>query len=135
MNVLLELQERARRKNARIVLPEAGDERVVRAAARLADEGLVQPVLVRARGMGSVPSSVEVVDPGRDPRADSFAEALHERRKAKGMTPAEARERMLDPLMFGAAPWPAVTSPVAWQARGRPPTSCVPPRSSACRRA
>ena len=27
MNVLLELQERARRKNARIVLPEAGDER------------------------------------------------------------------------------------------------------------
>ena len=29
MNVLLELQERARRKNARIVLPEAGDERVV----------------------------------------------------------------------------------------------------------
>ena len=70
MDVLLELHERARRKNARIVLPEAGDERVVRAAARLADEGLVQPVLVRARGMGSVPSSVEVVDPGRDPRAE-----------------------------------------------------------------
>lgn len=103
MDVLLELQERARRKAARIVLPEAGDERVVRAATRLASEGLVQPVLVRAKGMGSVPSSVEVVDPARDPRLDAFAASLHERRKAKGMTPDQARERMLDPLMFGAA--------------------------------
>ncbi|MEM9381520.1 MAG: phosphate acetyltransferase [Planctomycetota bacterium] len=103
MDVLLELRERARRSGARVCLPEASDERVVRAATQLASEGLVQPVLVASRGMGSVPSGVEVVDPERDVRADAFAEALHERRRAKGMTPDEARERLRDPLTFGAA--------------------------------
>lgn len=103
MDVLLEIHERARRSGARVVLPEAGDERVVRAATRLAQEGIVQPVLVRARGMGAVPSSVEVVDPERDPRRDAFAAALFERRRAKGMTEAEAHQRMADPLTFGAA--------------------------------
>ncbi|MEM9802565.1 MAG: phosphate acetyltransferase, partial [Planctomycetota bacterium] len=88
---------------ARIVLPEANDERVVRAATRLASEELVRPVLVAAKGLGSIPSSIEVVDPERDDRAESFAAALHERRRAKGMTIEEARERMRDPLTFGAA--------------------------------
>lgn len=103
MDLLLELRERARRSGARVVLPEATDERVVQAATRIAAEGLLQPVLVASRGMGNVPGNVEVVDPLRDGRADAFAEALHDRRKAKGMTEDEARERMRDPLMFGAA--------------------------------
>ncbi|MEM8712467.1 MAG: phosphate acyltransferase, partial [Planctomycetota bacterium] len=54
MNVLSEIRERARRKNARIVLPEAADERVLRAATILKSEGLVQPVLVAARGMDPI---------------------------------------------------------------------------------
>ena len=103
MDLLLELRERARRSGARVVLPEATDERVVQAATRIAAEGLLQPVLVASRGMGNVPGNVEVVDPLRDGRADAFAEALHDRRKAKGMTEDQARERMRDPLMFGAA--------------------------------
>ncbi len=103
MDLLLELRERARRSNARVVLPEASDERVVQAATQLAGEGLVQPVLVASRGMGNVPSGVEVIDPLRDSRAEGFAAALHERRKAKGMTPEQAAERMRDPLTFGAA--------------------------------
>ncbi|MEL6906973.1 MAG: phosphate acyltransferase, partial [Planctomycetota bacterium] len=104
--VLDELRERARRSRARVVLPEAGDERVVRAATRLASEGLVDPILVAPPrgGLGSLPSGIEVVDPRRDARTEAFAEALHERRKAKGMTPDEARSRMeSEPLLFGAA--------------------------------
>ena len=103
MNVLAEIHERARRSGARIVLPETGDERVVRAATRLASEGLVTPVLVAARGMGNIPSGVEVVDPTRDERAEGFAEHLFERHRSKGMTIEEARERVRDPLMFGAS--------------------------------
>ncbi len=103
MSVLDEIKERARRSGARIVLPEAGDERVVRAATRLHGEGLVRPVLIRAKGMGTVPSGVEVIDPSRDERLGPFAAALHERRKAKGMTLDQAKERMLNPLFFGAA--------------------------------
>jgi len=103
MDLILELHEKARRKNSTIVLPEASDERVVQAAARLASEGLVRPVLVEARGMTDPPSGVETVRPSSDPRLESFAEALFQRRKAKGMTIEDARERMLDPLWFGAA--------------------------------
>jgi phosphate acetyltransferase len=103
MDLILELHEKARRRGKRVVLPEAADERVVQAAGRLASEGLVQPVLVEARGMAAVPPGVETVRPASDPRLEGFAVALQERRKAKGMTLEEARERLLDPLWFGAA--------------------------------
>lgn len=104
MDVLAEIRERARRKNARIVLPEASDERVLRAATILKSEGLVQPVLVAERGMASAPPGVEVIDPERDPRTkDAFAKHLVERRKKKGLTLEAAQDQMRGSLFFGAA--------------------------------
>jgi len=103
MDVRLELREKARRLRPRVVLPEAQDDRVLQAAATLASEGLVQPVLVEARGMGSVPPGVETVRPSSDARLDGFAAALAERRAHKGMTPEKARALLQDPVWFGAA--------------------------------
>ena len=102
MDVLFELHERARRLDRRIVLPEAGDPRVVQAAGKLAAEGLCRPVLVKAPGLGDVPAGVEVVDPATDPRRATFAAALHEKRAAKGMTADRAAEAVQDPLLYGA---------------------------------
>ena len=99
MDVLLELREKARRAARRIAFPETQDPRVIQAAARLAGEGLCVPVLVESRAMGSVPTGCEVVAPD-DSRVEHFAGLLHERRKHRGMTPEEARERVLDPLLF-----------------------------------
>ena len=45
MDPLEKLFERARRRPRRIVLPEAGDERIREAARRLKDEGLAEPLL------------------------------------------------------------------------------------------
>ncbi len=70
---MLELHEKARRLNKRIVLPEAGDPRVQQAANRLAQEGLCQPVLLAAPGLGDVVSGVEVITPARDNRKAVFA--------------------------------------------------------------
>lgn len=103
MDILLELHEKARRLNRRIVLPEAQDPRVQQAAMRLSQEGLCQPVLIDAPGLGDVGPDVEVVVPGRDPRFETFAEHLFERRKARGMTIESARERLEDRLVFGAS--------------------------------
>ena len=100
MDVLLELRERARRLDRRIVLPESQDPRIVQAAGRLASERLARPVLLRSRGMGAAPDGVEVLDPASDPRAERFAAELFELRKHRGMTPEEARRRALDPLYF-----------------------------------
>ncbi len=103
MNLVLELREKARRLERRIVFPESQDPRVLQAAARLASEGLVRPVLIETPGLSSTPPGVELVRPSRDPRAEAFATALYERRKAKGTTIEDARERMRSPLFFAAA--------------------------------
>ena len=103
MNLLLELHEKARRLQRRIVLPESQDARVVQAATTLAARGLCRPVLIEAKGMAAVPAGVEVVRPARDARRERFAANLHERRKHRGLTLEEARARILEPLMFAGA--------------------------------
>ena len=103
MDILLELHEKARRLQRRIVLPEAQDPRIQQAAARLAQEGLCHPVLIDAPGLGDMGPGIEVVVPSRDPRRGAFAERLFERRKARGMTLESATERLQDPLVFGAS--------------------------------
>jgi phosphate acetyltransferase len=102
MNVLLEVQEKARRLQRRIVLPESQDPRVRQAAALLASKKLCVPVLCDAGRAGTPPPGVEVVSIARDARAARFAEELFELRKSKGMTMEEARERARDPIVFGA---------------------------------
>ncbi len=102
MNLILELHEKSRRLQKRIVLPETQDPRVRQAATRLASERLCTPVLVDAGKMGAAPPGIEVVSPQRDPRTPRFAEELFELRKNKGMTAEEAKKRVLEPLTFGA---------------------------------
>ncbi len=100
MDILFEVRERSRRLQKRICFPETQDGRVTQAAAALSAEGLCQPVLVETPGMQSVPNGVEFVRPSNDPRHDSLAELLHERRKHRGMTPELAREKAKDPLIY-----------------------------------
>jgi len=103
MNVLLEIHEKSRRANRRVVLPETQDPRVIQAAARLVAQGLCTPVLIDGGKMASAaPPNVDVVNPRKDPRTKHFAAELHEKRKSKGMTHEEATQRALDPLVFAA---------------------------------
>lgn len=102
MDLVLELQERARRLRRRVVLPESQDERVRQAAAALRASGVCEPVLIDGGRMGSAPSGVEVIRPERDPRITRFAEELFELRKHKGMSAEEAKQRARDPLTFAA---------------------------------
>ena len=103
MDVLLELREKARRSTKRICLPESQDPRFLQAAAALASEGLVTPVVLRSTGMGSVAPGVEVLSIEDPDRLDRFAAALHERRKHRGLSLEDARERVRDPLMFAGS--------------------------------
>ncbi len=102
MDVSQEIFAKARGKKRRIVLPEAHDPRVREAAGELASQGLVTPVLLDAGKLGTPPAGVEAVRISDDSRLERFAETLYEKRKAKGMTLEDARERVLDPLMFGS---------------------------------
>jgi phosphate acetyltransferase len=102
MDLALETREKARRIGCRIVLPEAGDPRVRQAAASLAAEGLCEPVLIDDGTMGAAPTNIEVLHPERDARFEGFVAEYHALRKERGTTEEEARERVLDPLVFGA---------------------------------
>ncbi len=100
MDVLLELRERARRAGRTIVFPESQDPRVTEAAASLAAQGLAKPVLIETRGMAAVPKGCASIRPEGDGRIEQFAEVLFERRKHRGLTIEQAREHVLDPLIF-----------------------------------
>jgi phosphate acetyltransferase len=110
MKTMAKVWERARNAGASVVLPEAGDERIMRAAAGAAQEGLARTHLVgpaeairKAAGRLKLDlREVGVVDPRESDRLDGYARYLHARREHKGMSAEEARELALQPLYFAA---------------------------------
>ena len=108
MQFIADVRRRAAEARRRIVFPEAGDERTLAAVKVLADEGIVEPVLLldparpethaAARAMG-----VEAIDVSIGSIADATARQLLERRRAKGLTDAIAEGLSRDPLYAGAA--------------------------------
>lgn len=102
-----ELFKKARRVKATIVLAEAEDERVVKAAHRIERLRLVKLILIGrpakiaalAKKSGSPIESI-VINP-RDYETN-FASELYALRKGKGMKKAQATKLALDPHYFGA---------------------------------
>ena len=95
------LIERARRLKKTIAFPEGNDPRVLEAAARLASEGIVKPVLVGTKPNGA-PEGVTFVDPAKSPLVQKYAALYYERRRAKGITQMEAAEMARKPLYFAS---------------------------------
>ena len=87
MGMMERVWERARARVRRIVLPEGDEPRTVAAAEILKREGLAEPVLL---GHGFVRE-----------RADAYAAALYELRRAKGLTEAQAATLVADPMYYG----------------------------------
>jgi len=98
---LAALIARARPLHKRIVFPEGHDARVIEAAERLARDNIVQPILIRNRPSNALPD-VTFVDPVTCDRVRDYAALLYERRKASGVTHAEAQELARQPLYFAA---------------------------------
>lgn len=95
--------------NKRILLPEATDARVLSAAVFLARQATLRPVLAgpkeqiraAARDAGFDLDGVEIWDSTQAPEKAAYAAKLFEKRKAKGLTQAEASQLLEDPL-YGA---------------------------------
>jgi phosphate acetyltransferase len=95
------LIERARRSKKRIVFPEGSDPRVIRAASRLAKEGILRPILITS-SPGAASDGVECIDPATSPLASKYAALYYERRRAKGITQIEAAQTAQRSLYFAA---------------------------------
>ena len=101
--VMRDIMLLAQRDPRRIVYPEGEDDRIIRAGAQARNEGIVRPVLLgrpdrirkRAEELHIDLDGVEVIDPrGDEERCERYARRFYERRQRKGITLAEARERM-----------------------------------------
>jgi phosphate acetyltransferase len=95
------LIERARKLRKTIVFPEGGDPRVLEAAARLAREGILRPVLI-GPPPGPPCRGITFINPASAPQQAKYAALYYERRRAKGITPIDADGIARDPLYFAA---------------------------------
>jgi malate dehydrogenase (oxaloacetate-decarboxylating)(NADP+) len=103
------LMEKAKRTPARIVFPDGDRLRVMRAAQRMVDEGLGEPLLIGhegeireiAREHEISLEGAQVVDPRVHPERERLAERLYEIRQRKGVAPRDAARIVLDPTYFG----------------------------------
>ncbi|TCD20605.1 phosphate acetyltransferase [Pseudomonas sp. IC_126] len=103
-----QLVKRAQQANKRIVLPEGNEPRTIRAAAICQERGIARCVLLAkpdevqavAREQGiNLPASLEILDP--ELIIDQYVEPMCEMRKAKGLTPSDAREQLKDTVVLG----------------------------------
>ncbi|WP_374721594.1 phosphate acetyltransferase [Peribacillus tepidiphilus] len=102
------LKEKVSGRNLKIVFPEGTDERILKAAGRLAAEKLVTPILVGnkeeiqklAVQHGVSLEAAEIYDPQNFPMMDELVAAFVERRKGK-VSEEDARKILLDENYFG----------------------------------
>ncbi|WP_179273910.1 phosphate acetyltransferase [Rhodococcoides fascians] len=104
-----QLIHRARADRKHIVLPEGGDDRILRAAGRLLQRQVADltilgeegPIRRRASELGVDLDSATILDPKNCDYTEEFAQEYTELRKHKGMTIERARETMADISYFG----------------------------------
>jgi len=107
MEFIQKIRQRAKESPKTIVLPEATDERVLKATEIIVKEKLAKPVLLGNKqeiyniADGLDLSNVEIIDPATDSKAKDYTELLYELRKHKGMTMEKAEELVKNPIWFG----------------------------------
>jgi phosphate acetyltransferase len=102
------LKQKVSGRDLKIVFPEGLDERIVRAAGRLAAEKLMTPILIgnieqvqaKAAEVGVSLDDAEIYDPVSYAGMDELVAAFVDRRKGKA-TEEDARKILLDENYFG----------------------------------
>lgn len=110
MNLLEHIVARAKSDKQRIVLPEATEERTLRAADRVLADNIANLILIgnpdeiselAAKWDLHNIGKATIVDPENNPKSEEYAALLAELRKKKGMTIEQARELVKNPLYLG----------------------------------
>jgi len=110
MKLLDDIREQAKIRNKTIVLPEAHDDRIIKAASILQKEGIARPILIgkrdqiekQAADLNVSLDGVKIIDPEGYERFSEFAETYYSKRKKKGVTLQDAERIMVNPTFFGA---------------------------------
>ncbi len=109
-NLIEQIKSKAASIKKTIVLPEANDERVLKAADIITKEGIAKVIVLgnedeirnKAQELNLSLQGVRVIDPKKSDMSSDFANVFFNLRKSKGITIEEARETVKDNLYFGA---------------------------------
>lgn len=101
----------AKSKRKHIVLPEGNDERILKAASRLINEGIVNLTLlgdpteiqsiIKRFTINLDLHQIRIINPADDAHYDDYVNTLYELRKFKNVTLEMARDLMTDASYFG----------------------------------
>ncbi|HIS33998.1 MAG TPA: phosphate acetyltransferase [Candidatus Avirikenella pullistercoris] len=110
MELLEKIKAAAKQNRKRIVLPEAEEERTLRAADQCISEGLADIILIgnkevilknaKEYGMENI-GRATIVEPLNNPKKETYVELMLELRKSKGLTREQAEKLIIDPLYLG----------------------------------
>lgn len=110
MTLVESIIARAKSNKQRIVLPEAEEERTLKAADMVLRDDIADLILIgnpakieamcKEYGLENI-GKATLIDPENNPKAEEYAEKLAELRKKKGMTIEQARELVKNPLYLG----------------------------------
>ncbi len=110
LELLQTIRNKAKERKKTIVLPESHDERVLKAAATLSNEGIAKVILLgdEQKVREDVSSlnldlqGVRIIDHQKSELLSDFSNIFFNLRKHKGITIEQARETMKRDLFFGA---------------------------------
>ncbi len=106
-----QLAKRAKSKIKHIVLPEGNDDRIIKAAARLINQELVELTIlgdpaeiaatVKRLGLTLDLHKIRIINPAHSEHYEDYVETLYELRKNKNVTMEMAHDLMTDVSYFG----------------------------------
>ncbi len=110
MSAIEKLIRTAKRKQARIVLPEGSDPRIIEGAVRALAEGIARPVLIgstsivlaAASAAGHDITGIDIVEPASFGNREAYTDLLMDIRKGKFADREAAAKALEDPLVFAA---------------------------------
>ncbi|HMC22232.1 MAG TPA: phosphate acetyltransferase [Thermoanaerobaculia bacterium] len=93
------LYDRAKHDPKRIVFPEGDQEKIIRAAKILIDEGLAEPILLVKEEVAAPllkkhnvdRSKISIIDVTKSPKFDEYSRRFHHLRRRRGITATDAR--------------------------------------------
>lgn len=111
MNFIEQVKEKARGVRKRIVLPEGTEERTIKAADAIIQQGLAEVILIGNREevlhlaseyyLENI-SKATIVDPENNPKEQEYIELMVSIRGSKGVTTEVAAKQLRNPLYLGA---------------------------------
>ncbi len=110
IGLIEQIKERAKQRRKTIVLPEAQDERVIKAAEKLQKENICSVILLGdenkiredAKSLNVDLTGIRIINPLKSDKLTDFTNIYFNLRKNKGVDFEKAKETMKNNLFFGA---------------------------------